>query len=75
VDLLTFQKKTLHCVPLKTSLKDTVTDIYILCQCVRDEGAAEVVLISSEVTEVLSMKVNPILQYLLRHTNYSQELL
>jgi hypothetical protein len=57
------KKQTIHFVPLTFSLEDTAPDIYMFHQCACDEGVAEVVLISSEVTEVLSMNVNPILQY------------
>lgn len=65
MDLLTFQKKkNQYFFPLTFSLEVAVTDIYIFRQCAYDEGAAEVVLTSSEVTEVLSTNVNPILQYL-----------
>jgi hypothetical protein len=44
-------------------------------QCACDERAAEMVLISSKVTEILSMNVNPILQYLWRHIYYPQAVL
>jgi hypothetical protein len=62
-------------IPLNFSLEDTAPDIYIFRQCAYDEGAAEVALLSREVNEVLSMKVNQILQYLWRHINYPQAVL